>query len=141
VEVKVVAGSFDGVSGPVADVVTSPEYLDVFVPPEGSFTLETRRGDTVFIYVHQGDCALDGDGDGTVIAKNRDVALYGDGDGVRVRAGAEGARFLLVSGTPLGEPIAWGGPIVMNTRDELTLAFEELEQGTFIKRERGAEQS
>lgn len=135
VEVKVIAGTFEGTSGPVADVATRPEYLDVRVPGGLEFSADIRKGDTAFLYVHEGDCFLEAEtGDGPVNAKNRDLVLLGDGDSLTVRAGSSGARFLLVSGTPIGEPIAWRGPIVMNTQEELRQAWAELEEGTFIKK-------
>jgi hypothetical protein len=129
--VRVIAGSAGGVTGPVRDVVTRPEYLDVSVPAGATFSHATPRGHTVFAYVIDGAGRFDA-------AHPRDVAdrhlvHFGDGDQVSVRAGDEGVRFLLVSGKPIGEPIAWAGPIVMNTQAELERAFDELERGTFIQ--------
>ena len=129
--VKIIAGTVDGTTGPVRDVVTSPEYLDVRVPPGRTFTHATPRGHTVFAYVIGGQGVFcpqtDPYSDGHLV-------LFGDGDAVSVAAGADDPlRFLLISGKPIGEPVAWHGPIVMNTQDELRIAFEELDQGTFIK--------
>ncbi len=126
--VRVIAGTAGGVTGPVRDVVTRPEYLDVSLPAGATFRHETPRGHTVFAYVIDG-AARFGErtlGDGHLVH-------FGDGDAVEVHAGDAAARFLLVSGKPIGEPIAWAGPIVMNTQAELERAFAELEQGTFIK--------
>jgi hypothetical protein len=134
--IKIVAGSVDGVVGPVRDVVTSPEYLDVTVPPGQSFTHTTPRGHTVFAYVIGGGGVFDEQGNEGAITNGR-LVLFEDGDAVSVAAGAEPVRFLLISGRPIGEPIAWRGPIVMNTEQELRIAFEELERNTFIKHRGG----
>jgi redox-sensitive bicupin YhaK (pirin superfamily) len=151
--IRIVAGVANGVSGPVRDVVTNPEYLDVTVPAGQTFTRATPRGHTVFAYViagravfnHQddpytyeaeGDSYFDQDRDRLI--GDRHLVLFAEGDAVVVTAGAEGLRFLLISGKPIGEPIAWRGPIVMNTQQELRVAFDELDQGTFIKHGRGA---
>jgi hypothetical protein len=126
--VKVIAGEFDGVRGPVEDLVVAVEYLDVNVHAGDRFTHGTAPGDTVFAYVFQGEAVVDGTrmGSGSLI-------VFEEGGGVEFNAGPEGGRFLLVSGELLGEPVAWRGPIVMNTQDELDLAFRELREGTFIK--------
>jgi len=127
--VRVIAGEVDGVRGPVEGIVIDPEYLDVTVPPGCSFEHAVEPGHTAFAY------AIEGAGEfaaGTEAA-NREVVLYGEGDHVLVRASDAGARFLLLSGLPLREPIAWGGPIVMNTAEELRTAFREYDGGTFIK--------
>jgi redox-sensitive bicupin YhaK (pirin superfamily) len=129
--IKIIAGSVDGVTGPVRDVAINPEYLDITVPPRASFTHPTPRGHTVFAYVIGGKGVFDSEhhralGDGQLV-------LFDDGDNVSVAADAEAVRFLLVSGKPIREPIAWRGPIVMNTQEELRIAFEELDRGTFIK--------
>jgi redox-sensitive bicupin YhaK (pirin superfamily) len=129
--VKVIAGAVAGVTGPVRDVVTRPEYLDVDILPGETFAHETPRGHTVFAYV------IGGAGHFGVaharVVDDRHLVAFGDGDRVSVAAGTEGVRLLLVSGAPIGEPVAWRGPIVMNTQEELRTAFEELEAGTFIK--------
>jgi hypothetical protein len=146
--IKVIAGSVGGVVGPVRDVVTSPEYLDVNLPPGKSFTHPTPRGHTAFAYVIGGKgvfCQKNDpysyeeegenyfDMERSRLLGDRHLVLFGDGDGVSVAAEAEPVRFLLISGKPIGEPIAWSGPIVMNTQEELRTAFEELERNTFIK--------
>ncbi len=139
VEIKVIAGSCDGVAGPVADVVSRPIYLDVFVPAGKEFSLDTRVGDTCLVYAHEGAFLADAEeplaeaGGSKAIVHNREVALFGDGTSLRITAGEEGARFLFISGTPIGEPIAWRGPIVMNTQEELRQAWAELEAGTFVR--------
>jgi len=139
--VRVLAGSIAGVSGPVNDIVIDPEYLDVSLRPAGVWTHPTTPGHTVFAYVFAGSVcfgetptglAADGAcfGDGSVV-------LFGDGESVVARGTADGGRFLLVSGKPIGEPIAWRGPIVMNTDDELRQAFEEYRDGSFVKHDAG----
>jgi len=147
--VKVVAGAVGGVRGPVRDVVIEPEYLDVAVPPGATFTHPTPRGHTVFAYViggrgvfcrqkdaysHETEGAGYFDMDPGALPEDRQLVLFGDGDSVTVAAEQDPVRFLLISGRPLREPIAWRGPIVMNTQAELRVAFEELERGTFIKK-------
>jgi hypothetical protein len=130
--VRVVCGSAGGVAGPVTDIVIDPEYLDVTVHAEKTWSHPTTPGHTVFAYLFEGSARF-GPAPDVVEAGKGVVVLLGDGDEVRIGAGAQGARLLLVSGRPLGEPIAWGGPIVMNTRDELELAFAEYRAGTFVK--------
>jgi len=130
--VKVIAGEVNGVRGPIEGVVIDPEYLDVTVPPDASFTHPVTPGHTVFAYVFEGGGDFGpGKEDGDRTAGT--LVHYGDGDAVTVTAGPEGVRFLLVSGRPIGEPVAWYGPIVMNTREELRTAAQELKDGTFIK--------
>lgn len=131
VRIKIICGEIDGIRGPVRDVVIEPEYLDVSMPANAVFRHAARRGDTVFAYVTAGQACFCQKhqtlaGDGTVV-------LFSDGDEVRVTTQDVAAGFLLVSGRPLDEPVAWKGPIVMNSQDELTLAFDEYRKGTFIK--------
>jgi redox-sensitive bicupin YhaK (pirin superfamily) len=149
--VKVIAGEVNGVRGPVRDVATNPEYLDVTVPPGATFRRVVPAGHTVFAYViggravfnHQDDpYSYQAEGDTyfdeerEALIGDRHLVLFGEGDAVEVSAGEEPLRFLLVSGMPIREPIAWRGPIVMNTQAELRTAFEELDRGTFIKHPR-----
>jgi quercetin 2,3-dioxygenase len=148
VKVKIICGRVHGVDGPVTDIVIDPEYLDVTVPPHGEFLHPTRRGHTVFAYVIEGQgffCQeknpfsyeVEGvnyfDMQREPFVGNHMLVLFGDGDQVMVTTAGEAVRFLLVSGKPIGEPVAWYGPIVMNTEEELRMAFEEYEKGTFIK--------
>ena len=131
--IRVIAGAVDGVRGPVQGIVTDPEYLDVTLPPGSAFEHATTPGHTVFAYVIAGRACF-GDQPAQRCLGDAAVALFDDGDRVVARAqGDQAARFLLVSGRPIGEPVAWGGPIVMNTREELRQAFDELELGTFIR--------
>lgn len=131
IRVKIIAGDVSGVKGPVGDIVIDPEYLDVTVPAGAVFVHEVRRDHNVFAYTIEGEGFFD-EGGGKPAGKET-VLRYGDGDSVRIEAGDAQLRFLLVSGKPLNEPVAWGGPIVMNTDEELKLAFEEYRNGTFLK--------
>ncbi|SPF39938.1 Pirin-like protein CC_0481 [Syntrophobacter sp. SbD1] len=148
VKVKIICGKVRGVQGPVHDIVIDPEYLDVYIPEGSSFTHAIEKGHSAFAYVIEGkgyfDHDLDSFGhevvgknyfdiDRQCICDNESLVLYEDGDHVSITAGDEPLRFLLVSGRPLGEPVAWYGPIVMNTQDELRVAFDEYRKGTFIK--------
>jgi redox-sensitive bicupin YhaK (pirin superfamily) len=149
--VRVVCGSFWGKKGPVDGIAAAPVYLDVSVAPGRRKTLPVETGRHAFAYVFAGDgkfCNASqplevptepvGWADTTPPTKadNRTLVLFDSGDEVTVQAGDDGLRFLLVSGMPLAEPVAWYGPIVMNTQDELRQAFEELQRGTFLKKPR-----
>jgi redox-sensitive bicupin YhaK (pirin superfamily) len=127
--IRVIAGEVDGVRGPVEGIVIDPQYLDVTVPPGSRFVHAVEPGHTVFTYV------VEGAGDFAPEAPVTDgtVVLYGDGETVEVTTGAQHARFLLLAGKPLREAIAWRGPIVMNTDEELRTAFREYSDGTFVK--------
>lgn len=149
VTIKIICGEAKGTQGPVRDIVTDPTYLDVTVPARTEFLHPTRPGHTVFAYVIEGkacfcreknpftyevDAANYFDIQRTPFVSNESLVLFGDGEEVVVSTEEEPARFLLISGKPIGEPVAWYGPIVMNTRAELQVAFEEYSKGTFIKR-------
>jgi len=152
-KVRVIAGDVDGVRGPVRDIITEPEYLDVSLPAGVAFTHHVTPGHSVFAYVIGGEGYFDQSPDAfdheaagenyfdmerrCVCDDGTLVAYHAEGDTVFVTAEANPVRFLLVSGKPLHEPVAWGGPIVMNSQAELRTAFEELEKGTFIKHPRG----
>lgn len=126
--IKIIAGNVSGVSGPADDIVIDPEYLDCLVPAATEFVHNTKKGYTAFLYVI--------DGEGSVAqapVSNRTLVLFGDGDELAVTTSASHLRFLLFSGRPLGESIAWRGPIVMNTQEQLDQAFSELRNETFIK--------
>jgi redox-sensitive bicupin YhaK (pirin superfamily) len=146
--VRVVCGSFGGTTGPVDEVVIDPVYLDVEVAAGRRKTLPVETTRHAFAYVFAGDgkfCNASAplavptepagwaDTAPQAEADNRSLVLFDRGDEVTVQAGEEGIRFLLVSGKPLGEPVAWYGPIVMNTQEQLQQAFEELQAGTFLK--------
>lgn len=129
---KVIAGEAGGEHGPVNDIVASPLYVDVLLNNNERFAFPVPEGNTTFVYLIEGEL---GTGvEGSIIYDKGTILLYArEGDLVELKAGSSGARFLLVSGKPLNEPVAWYGPIVMNTHDELQTAFRELEIGTFIK--------
>ncbi len=149
VRVKVICGEVGGARGPVQDVVIEPEYLDVSMPAETIFTHPVKRGHTAFAYVVEGEGYFDPERNAfahEVVGANyfdmqrqcacsaENLVLFGDGDEVIIATQKSPVRFLLVSGQPIGEPVAWYGPIVMNTQEELRTAFEEYEKGTFIKK-------
>ncbi|NQT94778.1 MAG: pirin family protein [Lentisphaerae bacterium] len=131
VQVKVICGDVAGTRGPVTDIVIDPEYLDVSVPPGSEFTHPTKAGHTVFAYVIEGSSSFDSQDESAI--ENGTLVLFEDGEEVAVSTGKESVRFLLISGKPIGEPVAWRGPIVMNTQEELRVAFEEYRNDTFIK--------
>jgi redox-sensitive bicupin YhaK (pirin superfamily) len=141
------AGGFWGASGPVDGTATDRIYLDVSVPPGKRKTLPVETIRRTFAYVFRGGKFSDASGplagptegigwaDTTppTEADNHSLAPFDCGDEVTVEAGEDGVQFLLVSGKPLQEPVAWYGPIVMNTQEELRRAFKELDRGTFLK--------
>ncbi len=130
-QVRVISGEVAGVKGPVQDVVIDPEYLDVSLSAGSEFTHAVKPGHTIFAYVIEGEGHFDAVGE---TGGNGDLMLYGtSGDKVQMRTESKSVRFLLISGKPLKEPIAWHGPIVMNTQAELKTAFEEYQRGTFIR--------
>ncbi len=150
--VRLVCGSFWGKRGPVEGIATDPIYIDVSVPPGKKKTLPVPVTSHAFAYVFAGSgkfCNASGplavptEGVGWMDtappaeADNRSLVLFDSGDDIAVQTGDEGIRFLLVSGKPLEEPVAWYGPIVMNTQQELQEAFTDLERGTFLKTGRG----
>jgi redox-sensitive bicupin YhaK (pirin superfamily) len=131
VVVRIICGAVGKHRGPVKDVVIDPEYLDVTVPAGREFVHDTRRGHTVLAYVIEGAGQFDKEKSGAI--RNGSLCLYEDGDQCAIAADREPLRFLLISGKPINEPVAWYGPIVMNTEEELETAFEEYRNGTFIK--------
>ncbi|MCH7489264.1 MAG: pirin family protein [Gemmatimonadetes bacterium] len=146
--VRVVCGEFWGKTGPVDGIAADPRYLDVSVPPGRRKTLPVETSRHAFAYVFEGAGTFRDASEPTAVRTeevgstgsavleetgDRSLVLFGSGDEVTVQAGDLGIRFLLVSGQPLEEPVAWRGPIVMNTDDELRQAYAELQDGTFIK--------
>ena len=142
------SGDFWGKSGPVEGVASEPRYLDVSVPPGRKKRLAVDRSRNAFAYVFAGSGTFrDASEPRAVLTEgagpndnpryeqtgNRSLVLFDRGDEIVVQAGDEGIRFLLVSGKPIEEPVAWYGPIVMNTREELQQAYAELRAGNFIK--------
>jgi redox-sensitive bicupin YhaK (pirin superfamily) len=147
---RIVCGSFWGKRGPVEGIAADPRYLDITVPPGKRKKLPVETTNQAFAYVFAGSgkfCNASGplsvpteglgwaDTTPPKEADNRSLVLFDRGDEVEVEAGENGIRFLLVSGKPLQEPVAWYGPIVMNTQKELQEAFEELKEGTFLKKD------
>ncbi len=128
IEVKVIAGEYAGVHGPVTEIAADPTYLDVKLDAGVRFTQTIPAGHTAFAYLFEGE----GDFAGKTLEATR-LVIFGDGNQVEVTAGKQGTRFLLVSGKPLGEPIARYGPFVMNTEEEIRQALHDLRNGTFIK--------
>jgi len=128
--VRIVCGEYDGVAGPVSGGTVDPVYLDISMPALARASVPISPGRSAFAYVFGGTGEFAGDPPCAV--ENRVLALFGDGDAVEATAGPDGMRFLLVSGLPLREPVAWRGPIVMNTHDELRRAYRELQEGTFL---------
>lgn len=149
-QVRVVCGTFWGKKGPVEGIATDPIYLDVSIPPGQKRTLPVETTRHAFAYVFGGSgkfCNASGplavptepvgwwDKTPPAQAENRSLVLFDRGDELVVQAGEDGIRFLLVSGKPLEEPVAWYGPIVMNTQEELRKAFLDLDRGTFLNSE------
>ncbi|MFZ1683809.1 MAG: pirin family protein [Candidatus Zixiibacteriota bacterium] len=146
---RVVCGEFWGKRGPVEGIAADPVYIDVWVPPGKRRTIPVETKSHAFAYVFEGkgkfcnassplavptEGVMWSDTTPPTEADNRSLILFDSGDEVTVQAGDEGIRFLLVSGRPLKEPVAWYGPIVMNTQEQLQQAFDELNRGTFIKK-------
>jgi len=147
--VKVIVGSFWGQTGPVDGIAADPQYLDIFVPAgvKKTFKVDTYRKAFAYVFEGAGAFADASKPFGVLLEKevggeeynirdlsgNRTLVKFGTGDEITVQAGPEGIRFLLISGAPIQEPVAWHGPIVMNTREELIQAVAELRNGTFIK--------
>jgi hypothetical protein len=152
VTVKIICGKINGNAGPVKDIVTDPEYIDVLVPAGTTFTHRVPPGHTVFAYVIEGEGYFDKErnpfaheviGDNyfdfkrDCLCRPETLILYErEGQEVVITTEHSPLRLLLVSGRPIGEPVAWYGPIVMNTQEELKTAFEEFEKGIFIKHKR-----
>lgn len=147
--VRVIVGSFWGKTGPVDGIAADPQYLDITVPAgvKKTFKVDTYRRSFAYVFEGAGAFADASAPTGVLLEKevagqelnirdmsgNRTLIRFGTGDEVTVQAGEQGVRFLLVSGAPIQEPVAWHGPIVMNTREELLTAMSELRNGTFIK--------
>jgi quercetin 2,3-dioxygenase len=148
---RIISGSVKGTTGPVQDIVIDPEYLDIALPPHTEFVHPIRKGYTALAYVIDGrgyfckekdpfSYEVEGinyfDMQRDPFLANETLVLFDDGDQVAVSTDTQLVRFLLISGKPLREPVAWYGPIVMNTREELRIAFDEYRAGTFIKHTR-----
>jgi redox-sensitive bicupin YhaK (pirin superfamily) len=131
--VSVIAGDYDNTAGAARGDHVDATVLDIRLEAGRSCIVPTKPGDTVFVYIVQGALSFEASGDAD-FRDARQAVLFGDGDKLSIQAAPMGvSRCVLFAGKPLDEPIAWGGPIVMNTADELDLAFRELDEGTFIK--------
>lgn len=148
-KVRVVVGSFWGKKGPVDGIAADPQYLDISIPPNTRKVLPIDTYRSAFAYIFVGSATFRDASKpfGVLVEKeiggeevhmrdmsgNRTLVVFGTGDEIVVQSGDEGVRFLLVSGAPIKEPVAWHGPIVMNTREELEQAFRDLRSGSFIR--------
>ena len=134
VRIKIICGEVNGIKGPVQDIITDPEYLEVTIDPNSEFTHHIKTDYNAFAYIIEGEGYFDDRRE--ELLGNETLIIYQKGDFVKISTDKEKVRFLLVSGKPLNEPVAWRGPIVMNTEEELRLAFNEYQNGTFIKHKR-----
>jgi redox-sensitive bicupin YhaK (pirin superfamily) len=136
IKIRVIAGEVDDVRGPVTEIVADPTYLDVTIPPAGSFSHAVQRGQTAFVYVFEGEGSFGSDNEktgGRNAVSHPRLAVFGDGDYISVVTMDRLVRFLMISGRPLNEPIARYGPFVMNTQAEIQQALKDLENGRFVK--------
>jgi redox-sensitive bicupin YhaK (pirin superfamily) len=131
VTIRVICGTYKNISGPVRDIIADPLFFDVSLPSNAVFRHEIVPGYTVFCYVIEG--AVTGHETSGQVIRNREAVLFNDGNRVRLQAGDIQARFLLLAGKPIREPVAWYGPVVMNSQEELREAFKEYRNGTFIR--------
>jgi len=131
-KIKVICGQINNVKGPVKEIIIDSEYLDISVPENCIYNHQTIAGHNVFAYVIGGSCLFDSEEQ--ILCDNKTLVLFDEGEYISIITKESAARILLISGKPVNEPVAWGGPIVMNTEEELNLAFDEIENGTFIKR-------
>jgi redox-sensitive bicupin YhaK (pirin superfamily) len=131
VKVKIISGEINGVKGPIQDVITDPQYLDVTISPYSEFIHRIDKDKNVFAYTIEGEGFFD---DAKEVSQGKEsLIIFNEGDAIKISTEDKPVRFLLVSGKPLREPVAWRGPIVMNTEQELDLAFREYQTGTFLK--------
>ena len=147
--IKIISGNYRGHNGPVDGIAAEPQYLDIYIPPLKfkKFPFDTRKQGFAYIFEGSASFKYASDPFGIKVEKeykgeeleirdmsgNRTLVVFDSGDEVAVLSGENGVRFLLISGVPIKEPVAWHGPIVMNTRDEIHQAMKELNNGTFIK--------
>ena len=129
-KVKIVCGKYNGTKGPVQDIVTDPQYYDITLNSKSEFIYNFPKNHTVFAYVFEGAGYFDENKD--PLKKAGQLILYNQGEDIIITS-ENHLRFLLVSGKPIKEPIAWNGPIVMNTKKELEIAFKEFREGSFLK--------
>jgi len=132
VVIKIISGEVQGIKGPVKEIITEPEYFDIEIPPNTEYIHDVKKDNVVFAYIFEGLGFFDDNLDKEKTIGEL-IAYQDEGSQIKITTKDIGLRFLLVSGKPIKEPIAWGGPIVMNTKKELQNAFDELDNGTFIK--------
>lgn len=130
--VHIIAGRYNGVEGAFEGSYIKPIYFDVEIEPDGVWSFKTDPDSKLFVYIVQGSGFFDPEHSTSYPEKQ--AVLFNEGEDLWVKAGDSGMRFLMLSAKPLNEPIAWGGPIVMNTKEELDKAFQELDNNTFIKK-------
>ncbi len=147
-KIKVIVGDYGGKKGPVDGIACEPQYLDIYIPPNIHKCIKVDTYKNTFAYIFEGSANFEYASDpiGVLVEKeingkelnirdmsgNRTLIRFDTGDSISIKSGKNGVRFLLVSGKPIKEPVAWHGPIVMNTREELIQAFSQLNNGTFI---------
>ena len=131
ISVKVICGEVEGIKGPVQDIVTEPEYLDITMQPNAVFKHPIKEDHNSFVYVIEGEGFFDEKKIKKVVKHH--LVVLEDGDEIQITTTESKLRLLLISGKPIREPVAWSGPIVMNSQEELRLAFEEYRNGTFTK--------
>ncbi len=131
IKVKIIAGSYGDVTGPVKDLEVDVQYLDIKISKNSFKILDTNPGHNVLLYIFEGSADI-GKTE-KVKSPAGTLLLMGEGDNIEIVTGDKNVRFLFISGKPLNEDIAWNGPIVMNTREELEIAFREYSNGTFLK--------
>lgn len=129
-EIRIIAGEAEGARGPADDIVIKPMYFDIQLKSENRYSLNVPADHNSFVYIIDGDAKFAVEED---FIEHRALVIFGEGDTVEIQAGEQGTRLLFIAGKPLREPVAWGGPIVMNTDEELQQAFKEVREGTFIK--------
>ncbi len=149
--VRIISGEIDGVKGPVKDIITKPEYFDVKMPANSTFTYEIEGSRNVFAYVIGGQAFFDDSRDEFAyerepdnylhfekdpLIKTHSLVQFGEGNVLKITTESKPVRFLLASGVPIKEPVEWYGPIVMNTREELRTAFQEYRNGKFVKKKK-----
>jgi len=131
IKIRIISGEVNNKRGPVRDIVVDIEYLDVTMESGTEFEHDITKGYRTFAYVIEGSGYFDTEK--RKLIGNEHLVIFKDGENVKITANDKNLRFLLISGKPIGEPVAWNGPIVMNTQEELEIAFEEYQNGTFIK--------
>ena len=130
-QIHIIGGTYKGTQGAVEWDYIKPLLLDVEINSDAEWTIDTNKNANLFIYIFQGAGAFDAAKEEYIAEKH--AVLFNEGSRLQVKASDKGMRFLLMAAEPLHEPVAWGGPIVMNTKEELDLAFQELKENTFIK--------